>query len=60
MLPRERVCAASKGIIFAPFWSENVYKLSPELVWIRVWFSSEKREYMNVCKFKMDFEKFFC
>lgn len=49
-----------KGMAFAPFWSESEYKLSPELVWIWVWFSSEQREYMNVCKFKMDFEKSFC
>ena len=34
-------------------------KLSPKLVWIRVWFSREQREDMNVCKFKMDFEKYF-
>lgn len=60
MLPREGVCVNSKSMVFAPFWSENGYKLSPELVWIRVWFSSQKREYMKVCKFKMDFEKSFC
>ena len=59
MLPREGVCAAPKGMVFAPFWSESEYKLSPELVWIRVWFSREQQEDMNVCKFKMDFEKYF-
>ena len=57
MLPREEVCAAPKGMVFAPFWSENGYKLLPDLVWIRVWFSRELREYMNVCKFKMGFEE---
>ena len=57
MLPRERVCAAPKGMVFSPFWFENGRKLLPDLVWIRVWFSRELREYMNVCKFKMGFEK---
>ena len=55
MLPREEVCAAPKGMVFALFSSENGYKLLPDLVWIRVWFSRELREYMNVCKFKMGF-----
>ena len=49
MLPREGVCAASKGMVFAPFWFENGYQLLPNLVWIRLWFSKELREYMNVC-----------
>ena len=57
MLPREGVCAAPKSMGFAPFWSENGYKLLPYLVWIRVWFSRELRKYMNVSKFKMGFEK---
>ena len=47
MLAREGVCAAPKSMGFAPFWSENGYKLLPDLVWIRVWFSRELRKYMK-------------
>ena len=46
-------------MFFSPFWFENGHKLLPDLVCIRVWFSRELREYMNVCKFKMGFEKLF-
>ena len=47
-----------QGVGFLRFFGlKTGIKLSPKLVWIRVWFSREEREYMNVCKFKMDFEK---
>ena len=38
------VCAAPKGRVFAPFWSEKRAKTLPILVWNRVWFSRELRE----------------
>ena len=36
------VCAAPKGMVFEPFWSENGY---------RVWFLREPRERINVFVF---------
>ena len=34
-----KVCATPRGMVFAPYWSENGYKLcSYILVWNRVWF----------------------
>ena len=41
------VGAGNSFRVFAPFWSENGYRLCPG-VWNRVWFSKELRERMNV------------
>ena len=47
-----------QGVGFLRFFGlKTGIKLSPKLVWIRVLFSREEREYMNVCKFKTDFEE---
>ena len=42
------VCAAPKGRVFAPFWSEKRAKTLPILVWNRVLFSRELPECMNI------------
>ena len=42
------VCAAPKGRVFAPFWSEKRAKTLPILVWNRILFSRELRECMNI------------
>ena len=63
-----------KGLVIAPFWSENGYRLCPFLVWKWVWFSWELWKCLNVfvvsipdekerkiiCEFKVDFKKSFC
>ena len=41
------VCAAPKGRVFAPFWSEKRAKTLPILVWNRVLFSRKLPECMN-------------
>ena len=66
------VCAAPKGNVFAPFWSENGYRLP--LFWSgRVLVFAGTKECMNVfilsipnekkereiCEFEMDFKKSF-
>ena len=74
--PKEsiRVCATPKGMVIAPFWSENGYRLCPFLVWNGVWFSWELWKFLNVfvvsipdekerkiiCEFEVDFKKWFC
>ena len=66
------VCSAPKGMVFAPFWSENVYTL-PILVWNRYRFQGNYgslRKYLSfqsqmnkkereICEFEMDFKKSF-
>ena len=66
------VCSAPKGMVFAPFWSENGYTL-PILVWNRYRFQGNYgslRKYLSfqcqmnkkereICEFEMDFKKSF-
>ena len=42
------VCAAPKGRVFAPFWSEKRAKTLPILVWNWVLFSRELPECVNI------------
>ena len=42
------VCAAPKGRVFAPFWSEKRAITLPILGWNRVLFSRELPECMNI------------
>ena len=48
-LIQEYAHATPKGMVFAPFRSENMYKLCPyNMVGKRVWFSRELRECVSV------------
>lgn len=42
------LCASPKGMVFPPFWSENVHRFCFSLVWNQAWFSRELRECISV------------